>query len=148
MTSVDSLVGEDREDTHLLQGMAAAAKQYLLSFKWCNAVRRGWFGWGIGGIAAVFLFEIEPATPGVDEILWVVTGDLPPAYLVTDDLPTPLAALRTYVDLMAEWIAAVREGRSTEGCISVNHAPTPEAADALETRLSFLKQEFLPNRPQ
>jgi hypothetical protein len=49
---------------------------------------------------------------------------------------------------MAEWIAAVREGKSTEECIPVNRAATRESADALETRLSFLKQEFLANQKE
>jgi hypothetical protein len=146
LTPTDKISGEGEKDTRLLQGMAEEAGQYLLSFKWCKAILKGWFGWGVGGIAAVFLFEIEPATPNVDKILWVVVGDLPPAYMVTDELPTPLDALRTYIDLMEEWIAAVREGRPTEEHIPVNTAATQENADALETRLSFLKRNFLANQ--
>ncbi|MGC2694610.1 MAG: hypothetical protein WA738_02355 [Candidatus Angelobacter sp.] len=143
LTPIEKISGEDEKDTSLLRGMAGEAKQYLLSFSWCKAIQKGWFGWGVGGIAAVFLFEIDPATPNVDRNLWVVAGDLPPAYMVTDELPTPLDALRTYVDLMEEWVDAVREGKSTAECIPVNTAATRENADALEARLRFLKQKFL-----
>jgi hypothetical protein len=145
LTPIDKISGESEKDTSLLRGMAEEARQYLLSFNWCKAIQKGWFGWGVGGVAAVFLFEIDPS-PNVDKLLWVVVGDLPPAYMVTDELHTPLDALRTYVDLMEEWIAAIREGKSTEECIPVNTAATRENADALETRLSFLKQEFLDNQ--
>lgn len=143
LTSIDKISGETEQDVRLLQGMAEESKRYLLAFHWCKTIQQGWFGWGVGGIVAVFLFEIDPATPNIDKLLWVVVGDLPPAYMVIDDLPTPLDALRTYVDLMEEWIAAVRDGKSTEECIPVNRAPTRESADALEARLNFLKQEFL-----
>ena len=101
---IDKISGENKKDTRLLQEMAEQARQYLLAFNWCKAIQKGWFGWGVGGIAAVFLFEIEPAIPNVDNVLWVVVGDLPPAYMVTDEIPTPFSeALRTYVDLMGEW---------------------------------------------
>jgi len=60
---------------------------------------------------------------------------------VTDESPTPLDALRTYLELMQDWITAVREGKSTEEYIPVNSAATRENADALEIRLNFLKPE-------
>ncbi len=143
LTPIDDVSGETEKDTRLLREMAEQARQYLLSFQWCKSIQRGWFGWGVGGIVAVFLFEIDPASPAVDKMLWVIVGDLPPAYLVVDESPTALGALRTYVELMQEWVTAVREGKSTEECIPVNSAATRESADALETRLNFLKQEFL-----
>ena len=146
LAPIDAVSGETEKDTQLLRGMAEEARRYLLSFHWCTAIRKGWFGWGVGGIAAVFLFEIQPVNSDVDKLLWVVVGDLPPAYLVVDESPTPLDALRNYVGLMQEWITAVREGKSTEECIPVNSAATRESADALGTRLDFLKREFLANQ--
>ena len=126
--------------------MAEEAKQYLLSFNWCKAIQKGWFGWGVGGIVAVFLFEIDPENAAVDKVLWVIVGDLPPAYLVVNEISTPLDALKAYLALMQLWIATVRQGKSTEECIPVNSAPTPESADALEARLNFLEHEFLTNQ--
>lgn len=146
LTTIDKISGGNEKDTRLLRGMAQEAKRYLLSFHWCKAIQKEWFGWGVGGIAAVFLFEIDPANADVDKLLWVIVGDLPPAYLVVEESPTPLDALRTYLDLMQEWITAVREGKSTEECIPVNSAPTRESADALQIRLNFLRREFLANQ--
>ncbi len=145
LVPMDELSGEDEKDTRLLRRMGEEAKQYLLSFQWCKAIENGWFGYGVGEIVAVFLFEIVPATVDIDKFLWVVIGDLPPAYLVVDESPTALDALRTYVELMEEWIAAVRAGKSTEDCIPVNTPATLENAEALERRLAFLKREFLMN---
>lgn len=145
LVPADRIRGEGEKDTSLLQEMAREAKAYLLSFSWCKAIRKEWFGWGVGGIAAVFLFDFDPAAPDVDEMLWVVVGDLPPAYLVIDESPAPLDAIKTYIDLMQEWVDAVRAGKSIEDCIPVNNTPNRESADALETRLNFLRREFLTN---
>jgi hypothetical protein len=146
LTPIDTVSGETEKDTRLLQEMAEQARRYLLSFHWCKNIQKGWFGWGVGGIAAVFLFEIEPSNADVDRLLWVVVGDLPPAYLVVDESPTPLDALRSYVELMQEWITAVLEGKSTEECSPVTIPATRESAAALETRLNFLRREFLANQ--
>ena len=54
--------------------------------------RRGALRARIGGVVAVFLFRID-GPPEVDPLLWVVVGDLPTAYLVTDDAPSPAIAL-------------------------------------------------------
>lgn len=143
LVPIQRISGESEEDTRLLRKMAGDAERFLRSFEWCKDIERGWFGWGVGGIAAVFLFELSPSAPEVDTVLWVVVGDLPPAYLVVADSPAPLEALGTYVELMEAWIAAVRDGRSTEECIAVHSTSPREAADALELRINFLKREFL-----
>lgn len=145
LVPIDDISGDTQKDTHLLQQMAEEAQGFLRSFGWCTRVEKGWFGWGVGSIAAVFLFEIVPSSPAVDRVLWVIVGDLPSAYLVVDDIPTPLEALKTYVELMEDWIAAVRAGNSTDDCIPVNQPATREVADALEVRLEFVRKQFLSN---
>ena len=145
LTPIDKISGETAKDTSLLRKMSEEAKEYILSFAWCKTIKKSWLGWGVGGIAAVFLFEIEPASTDVDGMLWVIVGDLPPAYLVVEESPTALDALKTYLELMQEWVIAVREEKSTEECIPVNRPATRENADTLETRLNFLKKEFLAN---
>jgi hypothetical protein len=136
--------GDSKEDTLLLQQMLSEAHEYLLSFKWCRSVRHAWFGWGVGGVCAVFLFEIEPSSKKVDSRLWVIVGDLPSAYLVTDASPTPLAALSNYVDLMQEWVDAVKKRKSVDNCIPVDAPATLEYANLLQRRLDFIRKEFLP----
>jgi len=142
-TLTRAMKGDSSEDTRLLKSMATEAKQYLLSFEWCREIKESWFGWGVGGVCAIFLFEIVPANRGVDSWFWVIVGDLPSAYLVLDGSPTPMKALDTYVELMQEWVDAVHEGKSTDDLIPVEAAATPENADLLQRRLVFLREKVL-----
>src|SRR5208282_3766718 len=111
---IDQILGDDAEDIRLLQGMASKAQQYISNFAWCRSVREAYLGDGYGGIVAVFFFHIEPSRPEVDECLWVVVGDLPSAYLVTDNCKTPSQTLERYIDVMSEWVELAKEGRSSE----------------------------------
>lgn len=130
--------GDSPEDTRLLKRMVREAHDYLGSFKWCRAIVEGFYGLGIGGVVGVILFKITPASPDIDSCLWVVVGDLPPAYLVVDESPTPSEALKRYVAEMRRWISAVRRRASLKDCIPVNAEPTLENAKLLEKRLDLL----------
>jgi hypothetical protein len=136
--------GEDEEDTRLLRAMASAASEYIQSFLWCRSIREGFFGDGCGGVVAVFLFHIEPSKKGVDEWLWVVVGDLPPAYLVVDVSKTPSQALENYIGEMSKWVKLAKQRRSSKKVIPVNTPATPEYAEALEGRLKFLCEVMVP----
>jgi hypothetical protein len=118
--------------------MLDAALGFLQSFGWCGRVRESYLGIGIPGVVAVFLFRIVPKGPKVDELIWVVVGDVPPAYLVTDNAPNPAAALDAYIGEMETWVRAARSGESVSGLIPVNVPPTTENAEALERRLKML----------
>lgn len=142
------MIGDDFEDTVLLSEHRKYAEEWLASFRWCNRIKECFFGCGLGGIIAIFLMRIEPASQDVDEYLWVVVGDVPPAYLVTDDAPSPSQALQAYCELMRSWIDAVRAGRSVSDLIPVNAAPTLDNADALEMRLTTLQQLEIAERPE
>jgi hypothetical protein len=142
--AAERLQGEDEEDTSLLQSMLEEGAEYLASFKWCVAIKQKFFGWGAGGICAVFLFEIENSASPDDSLLWVIVGDVPPAYLVAGDGPAnPLAALATYVDLMQEWVDAAKGGRSVVGLVPVNVPATRENARLLASRLEYIREAFL-----
>ena len=143
LVSAEKMSGDSKKDTRLLRDMYKEACEYLLSFKWCKSIRRAWFGRGVGGIYAVFLFEIAPNSKKVDKLLWVIIGDMPSAYLVIDESSTPLAALRNYAELMQEWVDTVKAGKSTDECIPVNVPATLEYANLLQRRLKFIRKEFL-----
>ena len=143
IVSADQIKGEDEEETGLLRDMFGSAKTFLLSFTWCAGIREEYYGFGVGGVVAVFLFRIVRARPGVDEWLWVVVGDIPSAYLVTDDAPNPACALAGYIREMLRWVHAVRRGRPTGHLIRVNVTPTNEYADLLDSRLKFLCENIL-----
>src|SRR5262249_27562849 len=113
------------------------------SFTWCKSVEESFAGIAIPGVVGVFLFRIEPVQSEVDSWLWVVVGDLPPAYLVVDDAPNPPCALKAYIDEMQRWVDAVKAGGSLEDVIPVNVTPTIEHARMLEQRLRFLAEEIV-----
>ena len=127
--------------------LAEKATRFLTSFRWCAGVRESYLAFDCGYILGVFLFRIEPRLLGVDEVLWVVVGDGPPAFLVCDDAPDWHRALQCYVREMQRWVHAVRAGDGLEGIIPVNVSPTPEHADLLASRLSFIQDHFIDNKP-
>jgi hypothetical protein len=99
---------------------------------------------------AVLLFRIIPTSDEVDEWLWVVIGDLPPACLVTDQALNPSDALQTYIGEMQRWIAAVRADKPVDQLMPVATTggaerlePTRANADDLERRLRYLEHNIL-----
>jgi hypothetical protein len=141
---LNQMFGGDDEDIKLLRIMASSAENYLSCFPWCGRIREMYFGDGYGGIVAVFLFHIEPSRDAVDDWIWVVYGDVPPAYLVTDVCKTPSQALEGYVEEMLKWVELAKQGRSSRDVIPVNVPATPENAANLETRLKLLQEVIVP----
>jgi hypothetical protein len=103
-----------------------------------------YFGAGLGGIVAVFLAELDQPASGVDEWLWVVVGDIPPAYLVVDECPTPIVALEAYVELMQQWVGLAHEGKQSDEVFPVNVLAAPENAEKLQKRLEALMTTVIP----
>jgi hypothetical protein len=126
-----------------VRGLADEAVRFLETHPWCVRVRSGELAFAVAGVVGVFKMSCEPTRPDVDSVLWVITGDLPPAYLVTDDAPDWQSALAAYVSEMRKWVAAVRDGASTADAIPVNVAPTAEHAELLDSRLDFIERELV-----
>lgn len=145
LTPAEQIVAEDAEETGLLQGMLRNATDYLRGFRWCPPIDRIYLGCGVGGVVAVFLFHFRERVQGTEEWLWVVDGDLPTAYLVTERAPDPASALEIYCELMDEWARAILEGQSLDHVFPVEAKPTTANAESLLKRLSFIKTELLPN---
>jgi len=140
----EQMFGDDADDTVRLEADLQAARRYLLSQKWCFGIRNMYFGAGLGSIVAVFLAELDQPANGVDEWLWAVVGDVPPAYMVVDDCPTPIAALEAYVELMRAWVELARKGKQSDEVFPVNVLATPENAEKLQKRLDSLKMAVIP----
>jgi len=124
--------------------MLDEAVSYILSRDWCTSVAEKYFGIGVGGIVAVFLFPIRPKQKDIDEWLWVVVGDLPPAYIVREHNRTPVQALEAYVMEMRKWVSAVKSGARVDNLIPVNSRPEMKHALQLESRLSFVERKLIP----
>jgi hypothetical protein len=141
---IDEMVGEDEQDTGVLRALASDAETFIQNHSWCKAIREFYYGNGYRGIVAIFLFRIEPTRPEVDEWLWVVVGDLPPAYIVIDDRETPSKALEGYIAEVSKWVELAKYGRWSKRFIHVNKPATRENADAVERRLNFLSEVLVP----
>ncbi|MFA5142865.1 MAG: tetratricopeptide repeat protein [Candidatus Omnitrophota bacterium] len=141
---ISKMKGDGREDTARLKEMHKEAVNYITSFSWCKKIEEKYFGLGVGDIIGIYLFKIQPSKSDINKWVWVVVGDLPPAYLVVDRSPDPASALNSYIREMDEWVQAVKKGKPVDGLIPVNAPPTAENAKLLKTRLKFLKKEILP----
>ena len=135
--------GEDHDETHELHAILQAARDYLAGFTWCSGIEEEFFGLGIGGVVGVFLFRIRPIGEA-DEWLWVIAGDLPSSYVVTDQASSPVQALEIYCDLMEAWVRVVRHGGDLRDVFPVVVEPTLENAELLEKRVFFLRKKVIP----
>ena len=133
------MAGDD-EDARLLRAMAGDARSYLEGQGWWRSIDRLDLGFGIGGVVAVFWAETTPVSEEVDASVWVVVGDIPPLYLVTDRAPGPLDALDVYIELMQEWVDAVKASRPVDHLPPVDAPPTSANAEALDRRLGLLRE--------
>ncbi|MRG97254.1 hypothetical protein [Polyangium spumosum] len=140
---ITDMRGEDDAETNELQAMLRAARDYMARFPWCAAIEEEHFGLGIGRVVGVFLFRIRPVG-AIDEWLWVIVGDVPMAYLVTDRASSPTQALEVYCELMDDWIRAVRGSGDLHEAFPVSAMPTPANADSLEKRVEFLRKKVIP----
>ena len=79
--------------------------------------------------------------------MWIVVGDIPPAYLSWEDCRSGKEAFDTYIAGMEKWVQFAREGQegTAEDCVApVNVPATPEWAEALESRLRSLRELVQP----
>jgi hypothetical protein len=129
-------------------GLAQEARTFLGKFRWCKQIVHEYLAWSVAPVVGVFFFEIIPARDDIDKELWVIVGDLPPAYLVCDNAQTWQEALDAYGCEMMRWVDAVRAGRSIEDLIPVNASPTLAYADMLQKRMEFLKEHLVDVSPE
>jgi len=141
---LSEIAGDTPEETAFLLDLADLAKKYLTSFRWCQSIGEMYFGDGIGKIVGLFLCRIVPSENGVDEWLWVIVGDVPPAYLVTDRCKNPAEALDAYTEEMSRWVELAREGKRSSDVIPVNVPATPEFAEQVRSRLELLGKLLRP----
>ena len=147
VTTIEEMVGEDEDETVSLRQMFERAEAYLKSFKWCAPIAERFFGYGLGGVVAVFLFKFATKIKGTDDWLWVVVGDMPSAYLVTDHAPDAGCALLGYCQLMEEWAQAVLDGGAVDKTFPVAAPATPDLAEMLLSRIGFIREHIIPRIP-
>ena len=125
-----------------VKAYAQRAIAFLRDFRWCRDVTACTLGFAVAGILGVFRVDILPGE-GADPTVWVIVGDLPPAYLYYEPSDSWQDALRGYVDEMRAWAEAAATGADVSELIPVNVPPTSEYARMLSGRLDFLEQNLL-----
>ena len=152
MKPIEELPDPDPKDNLSLGCLAKMAKEFLQSQPWCSRIRSGFLSHAWEGVLGVFYFELTPSKPDVDERLWVVVGDIPPAYLVCEDPLDPAKALQSYVYEMRRWTQAVVAKQPIDELIPVCYSnssrpmePTNEIAEMLAKRLDFVELKLIPD---
>jgi hypothetical protein len=132
--------GDDSQDTALLHADYEKARAFLLNQAWCFGIGQVYFGEGIGGIISIFLMELDPVPTGIDQWLWVITGDMPSAYFVIDDCATPIDALKWYIAERRRWVELAYVGETSSDVMPVEVPANAYHAEILERRLNILER--------
>ncbi|RVD55724.1 hypothetical protein EN794_051220 [Mesorhizobium sp. M00.F.Ca.ET.151.01.1.1] len=138
------LAANDPDSGDDIDAALLEARQYLRSYNWGKNIKAEYLGYGAEGIVYIFLFEILPGRPDVPQWIWVIVGDVPPAYMPGDDVQTPYEVLDGYIGAMEDWVEAARQGKSVAKLIPVNVDANPANAEMLASRLAFLDEKVLP----
>lgn len=144
---------QTKEEENYLRLLLAQARKFLNKQKWCKSILSEYCGLACDDAFGAFLFEVEPAFVEVDNFLWVIAGDLPPAYITCEEAKNAIAALNIYLGEMDRWVDAVLSGKSTDNLIPVDAKPTKENALILKSRLDWIgdnvvkpNMEYLPQK--
>jgi len=141
---IEQMKGDCEEDTKLLQSMFTEATEYLESLKWFPGADAWYFGYGVGGVLAVFLAHLKTPTKTGDTWVWVVVGDIPSAYLdVCCYTKKTSEALQAYCMVMEDWANAVKNNQDTSDKYPVGVAPTQEHASMLRSRINFIRKNII-----
>ncbi len=137
----------DTDDVEGILSLCREAERFVASFDWCRRVRRMYFDRGFR-YAAVFYCKLE-ARRNADPEVWVIVGDLPPAYLDTY-CKNGAEALVLYCWWLDRWAMAVRNGESVEAFMPIVArssyepvTPSLECAEMMENRVAFIKRNLL-----
>jgi hypothetical protein len=147
-TSSFQLAGvPDPEEDAQLAEMEEEARDYVRTRPWSKPIREMLLAFGVSRILALFLVRFDKPIRWEgeeDTELWVIVGDLPPAYFATDDSPNAAEALETYCVFMEDWADRILNGDSLEGAYPIAAAPTQEHARMLKSRIELIRHEIIP----
>jgi hypothetical protein len=141
-TLLAKLEGEEWAE---LAALSTEAGNFLMAHKWCAGIKAMSYDRGFSKLA-VFYAEIEPRF-GADANLWLVVGDVPPAYLSAVDHASGIEALEGYVCEIDRWTKAAQAGESVEELMPIRRRgslapvePSREMADLLSRRLRLIER--------
>jgi hypothetical protein len=124
--------------------MTAAATAFLTGQPWCSRVLSTVPVFAIAELLGVFRCSLIPRQPDADVMVWVIVGDVPPAYVVHRPGDSWQDALAGYASEMQRWVDAVRAGqRPGDDIIPVDAPANAENAELLASRLEFIRTRLV-----
>lgn len=117
--------------------------EYVTAQRWVIRILSYEILFSIPGVISLASVRFEPEAGVMDDVIWVVGGDLPFAYFVTDRAKNSREALSVYVELMESWATSVKEHRGLSDVFPVAAAPTLENANSLIVRTKFIRDNFI-----
>jgi hypothetical protein len=138
---------ENKVELERLASLRHEAEQFLRGLRWTPPIAELTLAFGVAPIAALYLARFERGVEGegnCDTEVWVMVGDLPPAYFVVDECPRPVDALEVYCELMEDWADNVTAGADLSASYPVTVEPTIEHAHMLKGRIEFIREELIP----
>lgn len=142
MILVQEVIKSKKEDSEFI-ALAEEANSFLKGHKWCRAIKKQWLVAEWENLLIVFFFEIIPNSTDADDRVWVIVGDLPPAYIDTESATNETEAIQVYTEIMDDWVQCVKNGQSTEDCYPINVPPENKYAEMLDTRLQLIRKYIL-----
>ena len=144
MITIEDIATSDIEYREEVIELTERAKRYLSDMSWCVKLNQGWLAYALGYIIGVYLIHFQPNRDDIPEYVWVVIGDIPPAYLDVEYCPDWLAAVDGYIVEMQEWVDRVLNRLPIDHTvISVNVPPEEEWAESLGSRLKFIQKHII-----
>ena len=143
LTRTNQLKAKTKVDKEIKK-LSEEAYNYLKQQAWCKEVEEGWLAEGWGYILGIFLFRINPSSKNVDDYVWIVVGDIPPAYIDIESAQTIEEVLKSYILIMRDWTHAVLNKLSLTESFPVAVDPSEKMANMLNRRLDLLESEILP----
>ena len=131
--------------------MADKAEKFLRSHQWCTAIKTGFLDRALAGVLAVFLFDITPSSLDVDSKIWVIVGDVSPAYIEFVSCPTGIDALESYCYCLEGWVDNILAGKPIDDVMPVYYSdgsrilePTLANATLLQSKIETLRNQIVP----
>ncbi|MBL7797291.1 MAG: hypothetical protein JNJ90_12410 [Saprospiraceae bacterium] len=142
MTLLEEVIKSKPEDFEFIT-LAKEARLFLQGHNWCKAIEKQWLAANWDNILIVFYFDFIPDSSDTDDHVWVIVGDLPPAYIDVESANTETEAVQVYIEIMDDWVQCVKGGRPVEDCYPISIPPEIRYADMLDLRLQLIRKYIL-----
>lgn len=147
MLSLADISDQTADYAEQMLSLSDEAQRFLRGHRWCRKVDEGFLTWCFPYLA-VFRFDVQVYE--ASEKLWVIVGDVPPAYLDVTLCPNAKEAIEGYLGELMAWVEAATEGSAVDGLMPVYRRysfevldATPEVARSLRKRIEFIERNIL-----